>query len=31
MPASLTRLVVLPDGNWLLRSFSDTAHLANHA
>jgi 2,3-bisphosphoglycerate-dependent phosphoglycerate mutase len=29
--ASLTRLVVLPDGDWLLRSFNDTAHLANHA
>jgi 2,3-bisphosphoglycerate-dependent phosphoglycerate mutase len=25
---SLTRLIVLPDGGWLLRSFNDTAHLA---
>jgi 2,3-bisphosphoglycerate-dependent phosphoglycerate mutase len=25
---SLTRLIVLPDGAWLLRSFNDTAHLA---
>ena len=25
---SLTRLVVLPGGHWLLRSFNDTAHLA---
>ena len=25
--ASLTRLVVLPDGRWVLRSFNDTAHL----
>ena len=25
---SLTRLVVLPGGAWLLRSFNDTAHLA---
>lgn len=25
---SLTRLVVLPGGRWLLRSFNDTAHLA---
>jgi 2,3-bisphosphoglycerate-dependent phosphoglycerate mutase len=25
---SLTRLVVLPGGGWLLRSFNDTAHLA---
>jgi probable phosphoglycerate mutase len=24
---SLTRLIVLPDGAWLLRSFNDTAHL----
>jgi probable phosphoglycerate mutase len=24
---SLTRLIVLPDGGWLLRSFNDTAHL----
>jgi 2,3-bisphosphoglycerate-dependent phosphoglycerate mutase len=24
---SLTRLIVLPDGSWLLRSFNDTAHL----
>jgi 2,3-bisphosphoglycerate-dependent phosphoglycerate mutase len=29
--ASLTRLVVLPDNRWLLRSFNDTAHLTNHA
>ena len=29
--ASLTRLVVLPGGGWLLRSFNDTAHLSNHA
>jgi probable phosphoglycerate mutase len=26
--ASLTRLVVLADGRWILRSFNDTAHLA---
>jgi len=26
---SLTRLVVLPGGRWLLRSFNDTAHLAS--
>jgi probable phosphoglycerate mutase len=25
---SITRLIVLPDGGWLLRSFNDTAHLA---
>ena len=25
---SLTRLIVLPGGAWLLRSFNDTAHLA---
>jgi probable phosphoglycerate mutase len=25
---SLTRVIVLPDGAWLLRSFNDTAHLA---
>jgi probable phosphoglycerate mutase len=25
---SLTRIVVLPGGSWLLRSFNDTAHLA---
>jgi len=25
---SLTRLIVLPDDGWLLRSFNDTAHLA---
>jgi probable phosphoglycerate mutase len=25
---SLTRLVVVPGGPWLLRSFNDTAHLA---
>jgi probable phosphoglycerate mutase len=25
---SLTRLVILPGGRWLLRSFNDTAHLA---
>ncbi len=25
---SLSRIVVLPDGSWLLRSFNDTAHLA---
>src|SRR5206468_873642 len=24
---SLTRLVALPDGRWLLRSFNETAHL----
>jgi probable phosphoglycerate mutase len=24
---SLTRLIVLPDGTWLLRSFNDTSHL----
>ena len=29
--ASLTRLVVLPGGGWLLRSFNDTAHLSNHS
>ena len=29
--ASLTRLVVLADGRWLLRSFNDTAHLASQA
>ena len=28
---SLTRLVVLPGGRWLLRSFNDTAHLASAA
>jgi probable phosphoglycerate mutase len=26
---SITRLVVLPDGRWLLRSFNDIAHLAS--
>jgi probable phosphoglycerate mutase len=26
---SLTRLIALPDGAWLLRSFNDTAHLAS--
>jgi probable phosphoglycerate mutase len=26
--ASLSRLVILPGGRWLLRSFNDTAHLA---
>jgi probable phosphoglycerate mutase len=26
--ASITRIVVLPDGRWLLRSFNDIAHLA---
>jgi len=26
--ASITRLVVLPDGTWMLRSYNDTAHLA---
>jgi 2,3-bisphosphoglycerate-dependent phosphoglycerate mutase len=25
---SLNRLIVMPDGAWLLRSFNDTAHLA---
>ena len=25
---SITRLIALPDGTWLLRSFNDTAHLA---
>ena len=25
---SLTRLVVLPDGRWWVRSFNETAHLA---
>jgi probable phosphoglycerate mutase len=29
--ASLSRLVVLPGGRWLLRSFNDTAHLASAA
>jgi probable phosphoglycerate mutase len=28
---SLTRLVILPGGRWLLRSFNDTAHLASAA
>jgi probable phosphoglycerate mutase len=28
---SLTRLVILPGGGWLLRSFNDTAHLASAA
>ena len=28
---SLTRLVILPGGRWLLRSFNDTAHLATAA
>ena len=28
---SLTRLVILPGGPWLLRSFNDTAHLASAA
>ncbi len=28
---SLSRLVVLPGGRWLLRSFNDTAHLATAA
>lgn len=27
--ASVTRIVVLPDGRWLLRSFNDIAHLAS--
>ena len=27
--ASITRIVVLPDGRWLLRSFNDIAHLAS--
>ena len=27
----LSRLVVLPGGHWLLRSFNDTAHLASAA
>jgi len=26
--ASISRLVVLPDGTWLLRSYNDTSHLA---
>jgi hypothetical protein len=26
--ASITRLVVLADGGWVLRSFNDSAHLA---
>ena len=26
--ASITRLIVLPDGRWLLRGFNDVAHLA---
>ena len=25
---SFTRLIVSPDGGWLLRSFNETAHLA---
>jgi len=29
--ASVTRLVVLPGGHWLLRSFNDTTHLASAA
>jgi len=29
--ASVSRLVVLPGGHWLLRSFNDTAHLASAA
>ncbi len=29
--ASLTRLVILPGGRWLLRAFNDTAHLASAA
>jgi probable phosphoglycerate mutase len=29
--ASLSRLVILPGGRWLLRSFNDTAHLASAA
>jgi 2,3-bisphosphoglycerate-dependent phosphoglycerate mutase len=28
---SLSRLVILPGGRWLLRSFNDTAHLASAA
>ena len=28
---SITRLVVLPDGRWLLRGFNDTAHLTGPA
>jgi 2,3-bisphosphoglycerate-dependent phosphoglycerate mutase len=28
---SITRLVVLPDGRWLLRGFNDTAHLSDTA
>jgi probable phosphoglycerate mutase len=28
---SLTRLVVLPGGRWLLRSFNDTSHLGSAA
>jgi probable phosphoglycerate mutase len=28
---SFTRLVILPGGRWLLRSFNDTAHLASAA
>ena len=28
---SVSRLVVLPGGHWLLRSFNDTAHLASAA
>jgi hypothetical protein len=27
--ASITRLVVMPGGRWLLRSFNDTAHLTD--
>jgi probable phosphoglycerate mutase len=27
---SVSRLVVLPDGRWLLRTFNDTAHLNGH-
>jgi broad specificity phosphatase PhoE len=26
--ASITRLVVMPDGRWLLRAFNDVSHLA---
>lgn len=29
--ASLSRLVVMPDGRWLLRSFNETAHVAGLA
>lgn len=29
--ASISRLVVLPDGVWLLRSYNDTTHLLTRA